>query len=422
MAEPATQDATSGTVAQSGKHDVAESHVARLAACFGHTHLAAAITGASSVSVITILVLDLLGDRGQWWRFGALALGALLLAGFAWWWNGMYGALTTAQKINYNQYAQIRDRIVELKSALQATPKGNAANGGAGEPQGVDLITDLEKDLSASGGFWASGVAYLEAWERLHRAEEAAVMSAGIAHVRSIAVKYIDRLRGSEIPNAIDLQGRLKAALEAIESAMRHPPVDDTAPAIVIARNDVRYVTNSVNEYRDGQWRALVGFREIVMTTAGLLWITLYGVLLLAVAAGAPRLSVTGGLMFFLAGSVAGFLSQMYSQSRAGTESSVEDFGLALGRIFAMPAFSGAIAVVGVVAVGALHLNVNGVSLSTSSGSGSAVDWQSVFNWQTNGLGYAIAFIASLAPERIFDLLRSSKDIKLAISRTEAAG
>jgi hypothetical protein len=191
---------------------------------------------------------------------------------------------------------------------------------------------------------------------------------------------------------------------------------------VSIARNDVRYVLNAVNEYREGQWRALVDFRDIVVTTAALLWITIYATLLVAIAAGASAQNLTAALMFFMAGSIAGFLSQMYGQSRSGSESSVEDFGLALARTIAMPVFSGAIALVGVVAVAALHLTVNGISLTPSTVSGAAVDWGSVFNWQENGLGFGIAFIVALAPETLFDLLKNSKNIKIAISRSEATG
>jgi len=400
------------------------SAIASLAASFGHPHLAGAITGASTAAVVTIAGVDFAyaakGDLP--WLGLAIALGLLVFAALALFWIQQFNRLVKAGQVNNNELQKIRNRVVEEESTLATSPRHEP---GTTDEEAKSLtrrrLDELKSDLGASSGFWADGTAYLEAWARLHRAEEEAVMCARLFHVRSVAIRDLDRLRGSTIPHAGDLQVRLREALDDVEAAIRQDNQDGSA-SDAMARADVRYVLNTINEFREGQWRALVDFRDVVTTTAALLWVTIYGTLLVAIAAGASAMPLTGALMFFLAGAIAGFLAQMYSQSRSGSESSVEDFGLALARIFAMPAFSGAIALVGVVSVAALHLNVNGLSLSPVSGSGAAVDWNSVFNWQTNGLGFGVAFVVALAPESLFDLLKNSKDIKMAISRSEASG
>jgi len=419
------QEAASARGGRRGAHNAGgRSHLAALAASFGHAHLAIAITGASAASVVTITVVDFAhaANGGLWWGVGAVVFGLVVFVVLIVFWNAQFRALVKPDDVNNKELQQIRNRVVDVESTLATSPNhdpGTKEEESKAETQ--RLLEALRSDLEASSGFWIDGTAYLEAWERVHRAEEEAVMCGRLAHVRSVAVRDIDRLKGSTIPNASDLQCRLKDALKEVESTIRLGH-ENGSPSISIARNDIRYVLNAVNEFREGQWRALVDFRDVVATTAALLWMTIYGTLLVAIAAGATASALTGALMFFMAGSIAGFLSQMYGQSRSGSESSVEDFGLALARIFAMPAFSGAIALVGVVAVAALYLNVNGFSLSPAASSGAAVDWTSVFNWQTNGLGFGVAFIVALAPERLFDLLKNSKDIKIAISRSEAAG
>lgn len=430
MAAPALEDTvgkSSGSISGGRKlrstADI-ESAVASLAASFGHAHLATAITGASTAAVITVAGVDFAyaakGDLP--WLGLAIALGVLVFVAFVLFWNIQFNALTAPERVNNNELQQIRDRIVEIQSTLETSPvheSGSKEEKAKAEAQ--DLLRKLETDLGANSRFWVDGTAYLEAWARLHHAEEEAVMCGRLVHVREVAVRDLDRLKGSTIPDAGDLQSRDKDALKVVEAAIRKGS-ETHSPEISIARSDVRYVFSTVNAFREGQWRALVDFRDIVSTTAALLWITIYATLLVAIAAGASAKDLTGALMFFMAGAIAGFLSQMYSQSRSGSEASVEDFGLALARIFAMPAFSGAIALVGVVAVAALHLNVNGVALSPPGGSGAGVDWTSVFDWQTNGLGFGVALIVALAPERLFDLLKNSKDIKIAISKSEAAG
>ena len=418
---------TTGTTGAGGGSD-GRSHghprVAALAASFGHPHLAIALTGASTASVVTIGGVDFAqaANAGLFWVGVAVSFGLLSFAIFVVLWLFLYRSLVKPERVNNNELQEIRDRMVDIESALATSvghDLGTKEQEAKAETRG--LLDNVELDLITESSFWVDGTAYLEAWARIHRAEEEVVMCGRLVQVRSVAVRDIDRLKGSQIPDAIDLQGRLKDALRELEPVIRAGNESGSA-ALSIARNDIRYVLNAVNEYREGQWRALVDFRDIVVTTAALLWITIYATLLVAIAAGASAQNLTAALMFFMAGSIAGFLSQMYGQSRSGSESSVEDFGLALARTIAMPVFSGAIALVGVVAVAALHLTVNGISFTPSTVPGAAVDWSSVFNWQDNGLGFGIAFIVALAPETLFDLLKNSKNIKIAISRSEATG
>jgi hypothetical protein len=256
----------------------------------------------------------------------------------------------------------------------------------------------------------------------MHRAEEAVVICAPRASVRAVAVADIDRLTGSSIAQANSLQARATIAAEILTEGKELFGRPRAQSSEANARQDVRYVRNVVNRYREENWRALIGVRDTLITTTALLWVEIYGTLLLLIAIGAPRPRVLTGALFFLAGGLVGLVSQLYSESGAGASASVEDFGLSVARVFAIPALAGAVGLLSVVSVAALHLSVNGISLSPTEGHSLGVDWNQVFDWQRNGVGFGVAAVLALAPDRLFDLLKNTKQIKAGLASSEAAG
>jgi hypothetical protein len=385
---------------------------------FGRLHLAVLVNGVSAASLTTV-ALYVVGWKPWWWIMLLSGLPFLFMLGF---WVRAWRNQASPQGVNSNEYQQLVDRLAQLESLLS----GPEADGDEGARNALkEARVDarrLAADLSTPGAHWLSSHAYLDAWERLHRAEEAAVLCAPRASARAAAVADIDRLNGSTIAQASSLQTRATKAAEVLSDGKGPFGRPRTQSSEADARQDVRYVRSVVNRFREDKWRALVDVRDTLMSTTALLWIQLYGTLLLLIAFGAPRSRVMTGALFFLAGGLVGLVSQLNSESGAGASAPVEDFGLSAARVFAIPALAGAVGLLGVVSVAALHLSVNGISLSPSETRDLRVDWSQVFDWQRNGVGFGVAAVIALAPDRLFALLKNTKQIKAGISSSEASG
>jgi len=276
----------------------------------------------------------------------------------------------------------------------------------------------LRKDLESAGAQWLSGYGYLNAWQWLHYAEEALVLVAPREYVRERAVEAANRLEGSTMKQASSLRDRVNQAADDLGNRQREED----------ARHDVHYVLGEVNRYREDRWGALVVYRDQLMTATAVLWMVLYAALMLAVGlarstpAASRQTQIATATAFFLAGAGIGLISQLYSLARQDpSQSAVEDFGLSTARVLAIPAFSGTVALAGVVVVAALHLEVNGQHL-TAGTDGLRVDWPVVFDWRANGVGFAWAALFALAPDRLFDLLRNTRQLKAEIHSSEASG
>jgi hypothetical protein len=384
---------------------------------FGRLHLAVAVNGLSAAS-LTAVALYVVGLE-PWLIVPLSGVPLLVMLVF---WARTWRKLATPQGINSNEYHQLVDRLAQLQSLLSDRGAAVDEDARSALKQANMNAKRLAEDLKTPGSHWLSGHAYLDAWERMHRAEEAVVISAPRATARAVAVADIDRLTGSSIAQATSLQVRATIAAATLTDGTEPRSGPGAQSSEANARQDVRYVRNVINRYREEQWRALIGVRDTLITTTALLWVEIYATVVLLIAIGAPRPRVLTGALFFLAGGLVGLVSQLYSETGAGGAASVEDFGLSVARVYAIPALAGAVGLLGVVSVAALHLSVNGISLSPNAAGALGVDWNQVFDWQRNGIGFGVAAVLALAPDRLFDLLKNTKEIKAGLASSEASG
>jgi hypothetical protein len=404
---------------------------------FGRWHLAVLVTGFAGASVVTavLTVANL-----QPWGLPA-ALGALSFVVFAVFWWIAFSKWSKPQGVNTNEYEQLVGRLDQLQATTNLSQKpglgeaaialveqvlaGETDLGAAIEQTDLEAAialesanktaTRLQDALRRKWPGWLSGEAYLDAWEELHRGEEAAAIFAPRSIARAMAAQDLLRLKDSGVPQSDALTERAKAAIQTLEE--EEPSVTQKEDA----RQDVRLGRNALNEYREEKWRGLIGFRDVLILTAALVWFFVYVSLLFAVAASVTSRPLLTASLFFLTGALVGLISQMLSQSRSDPGAVVEDFGLGIARVIAMPVLSGAVALLGVIIVAALHISV-GAELTPSNGAGAPVNWDKVFDWRMNGLGFGVAALFGLSPDRLFDFLKKADNIKMAISSTEPSG
>ncbi len=401
---------------------------------FGRLHVAVLLTGFATASLATVV---LVGANVQPRGLSAVS-GALFLIIMAVLWGLAFSKWGKPQGVNTNEYHQLVGRLDQLRATTNLSVQPGLVEAVIALEQEVELIeqvravvtsleaaialesakkavTGLEAALRREGPGWLSGEAYLDAWEELHRGEEATAIFAPRSIARAMAAEDVERLRDSGIPQRNSLTDLAKAAMKRLEE--QSPSVTQLEDA----RQDVRFVRTTLNQYREEKWLALVGYRDVLMLTAAAVWFFLYASLLVVLAAGVMARPLTTASLFFLTGALVGLVSQMFGQSRSDPGAAVEDFGLGIARVLAMPVLSGAVALLGIGVVAALHISIGG-QLTLSIGAGGAVDWGTVFDWSKNGLGFGVAALFGLSPDRLLDFLKSANNIKMAISSTEASG
>lgn len=158
------------------------------------------------------------------------------------------------------------------------------------------------------------------------------------------------------------------------------------------ARATVRQVVSTVNRYRDGRFTKVVAARNQLLTTAGLLILATYLILVIAIiwrwsqiwpwtwnsARGiwvAPALGpaifwpdmLLGAMVLYLVGAIFGLLYRLYGESKA--KRAIDDYGLSMTRLVTSPAFSGLAAVLGVLLTYVVF-NIAGITGSDGAASG----------------------------------------------------
>jgi hypothetical protein len=213
------------------------------------------------LAIATVVPYLLLPDAGAGAGFferrdiSALLLG-LLSALVIWLLAAVIGAsYARADRASPAAFTEIVERLTELRSRIAAAEqfpdpdRGQVAAAAAnrvtvlalanrGSVVAAALMTaskqvdELERLLGLSSGpstgdgtRWIRGTGYIEAWRRLHRAEEALLMFEPAVRVVDAAVEADLRLDGSAIAARDELRRKLAVAIEALDpnfSKYRH--------------------------------------------------------------------------------------------------------------------------------------------------------------------------------------------------------
>src|SRR6266851_4046648 len=141
-----------------------------------------------------------------------------------------------------------------------------------------ECLAALDLELQKGGLHWVDGSGYLNAWNLIHRAEEALVNIAPVEDVIKEALHDDASIDGSAIPSRDDALNMLRLAVRKLSPAagiyMKPPAVEPSVlgaggnnpdppdPSTAMeARNAIRIAKLTLGEFRDALWDGLVRVR-----------------------------------------------------------------------------------------------------------------------------------------------------------------
>ncbi len=390
----------------------------------------------------------------------AVAYG-ILYTYIAWWVIAVpCSVLTTARLVNTGSYGLLTCRLSQLEARLYEinTPDQNGKPKHWADYQLValkearDQVAELNSQLHRypAGLQWVLGLGYVNAWSKLHRAEEALIevepvemvirgalhdkLSIQDSKIRS-RDELLEKLRwvARELYPAMESNFKtyragegyeeinklfhyvkklaLKAGVDVDAELSQGGNVNQAISAEVEARArfTAREVRRTLNEFRDRLWEGLIRARNHLLSTIFVTGFVTHILLCIAILAGTStstnptpnREQIIAAAVFYIVGAIAGLFGRIYRESQTST--AVDDYGLSLARLVATPLLSGLAGVGGV-------LLINTVLVGTSTAASNTV--QAIFN--INRIDYIIAAaIFGLAPNLIVRSLeqRSQKYI-----------
>jgi hypothetical protein len=155
------------------------------------------------------------------------------------------------------------------------------------------------------------------------------------------------------------------------------------------ARNVLRDVRRTIDEYRDNLWEGLVTGRNILMGTAIITGLLTYVLLCFAIITGASPASISAAIAFYLVGAGVGLFGRLYDESKV--ENVAQDYNLTLARIIVTPLLAGIAGVVGVLLTALLSVTLLKSALPQASGQAAPqLTLVDSFNIQRNTLAYSL--------------------------------
>jgi hypothetical protein len=381
----------------------------------------------------------------------------------------LFATLTTPSRANSHSYLELQARIDELDAFLAKTPTSSYR-------EACDLLAQLKQRLQKSGLRWVMATGYIDAWEMVHRVEEALITDPQFSSADVARVILRDQLR---LEGAVGLSSSLNQVLICVAGAMRvlcspitpqlipagpvpagpasaapvpaAPAPAAPAPAAPVptapvptapvptapvptapvpadeaqSRQLLRGVSFAINDFRDANWSGLVRLRNQTIAALVLTEVFAYEVLALSIAAGAQHAAILAGVVFYLVAATVGLLNQLYLLSQ--TDTAIEDYGLSNARLLLIPTLSG-LAGLGGVFLTALVFSSGFSSLlqpetaSAARATARLPQLVEIFNLTTNPAGLLFAVLFGFAPVLLLSSLQDlGSKYKKAIGSTEVS-
>lgn len=171
--------------------------------------------------------------------------------------------LTYAENANAGSYGQLESRLQQLESRLFTIRNEHPDEKDLPEYQQIalneafDKLQEITEDLYQTNSAlrWALGFGYVNAWRKLHRAEEALVEVEPQEMVMRGALHDKLAITGSQINNRDELLAKLLDAVKKLDPSMMklfksptapHPPVVGESPEVQELQKDVEQLQDDV--------------------------------------------------------------------------------------------------------------------------------------------------------------------------------
>lgn len=288
---------------------------------------------------------------------------------------------TTVAGANARSYGLLISRLSQLEARLSVVDSLDWSEKLA-DYQRIALreahvnLADLKSYLSRypAGLQWVLGIGYVNAWLKLHRADEALIDVEPPEMVIGGALHDMLSLENSQIGNRDKLLAKLVQAANDLDPAAtvyfkEHRPDKNSAAVTVDTKNSIpstqeqararfvlREVRQALNDFKDFLWAGLVRARNSLLGVIALTGLLTYVLLCAALLAGDPasnRSAIIAATAFYMAAAIAGLFGRVYRELTIGT--TFDDYGFSLARLIATPLLSGLAGVSGVLVTRLLY-------------------------------------------------------------------
>jgi len=414
-----------------------------------------------SIATIFTVVFYLVASNIPGWQ---LVVWSLIVTGIVWLALSIpLSALTSARAANSHNYGLIENRLSRLETrlyVLQTTTSEDQLKQyqRVALEEAYDNLSKLHDLMYSSTSRlpWVLAMGYVNAWNWLHRTEEALIEIEPIEMVVSGAYHDYMAISNSKMDNSKDLLTNLTDATKKLDpkfanifaasslsagesevlgeigqgvnkieqdvhqiatklgvqlrhsddqSAKTDTNTSSTPDAEANARVTLHEIRRALNEFRDSQRLGIVSIRNQLMASTFVTGFVTYALLCTAVlavvhtnnAVQPERATILAAVVFYIIGAMAGLFGRIYSESKANTGG--DDYGLSLVRLISTPLISG-LAGIG----GAFLYNI----LILQGALGASVSLSTIFT--INRLDYLIAAaIFGYAPNLLMKGLQSNK-------------
>ncbi|HYT36698.1 MAG TPA: hypothetical protein VEL49_05905 [Ktedonobacteraceae bacterium] len=414
-----------------------------------------------SIATIFTVVLYLVASNVPGWQPVAWSW---IVTGIVWLALSIpLSAFTSAKAVNPHNYGLIENRLSRLETRLYVlqttTPEDQLKQyQRVALEEAYDNLSKLQDLMynSTSRLPWVLAWGYINAWNWLHRTEEALIEIEPIEMVVGGAYHDYMAISDSKMDNSKDLLSNLTDATKAldpkfasvfaasnpssveaealgeigqgvnkieqdvhriattlgvqlsdsdVQSAKTNKKNPSTPDKEANARVTIRQIRRALNEFRDHQRLGIVHVRNQLMANIFFTGSITYLLLCVAILPVIPtnsgpqpeRATILAAVVFYIVGAIFGLFGTILRQSRASTGG--DDYGLSLVRLISTPLISG-LAGIG----GAFLYNI----LILQGALGASVSLSTVFT--INRLDYLIAAaIFGYAPNLLLKGLQSNK-------------
>ncbi len=324
----------------------------------------------------------------------------MLYTYIAWWVIALlFSCFTTLQTSNPRSYGLLITRLHQLEARLKEieVQSRDGKNGQMARYQLVALreaynnFEDLERLLYKypSGLQWMMCIGYINAWGKLHRAEEALIEVEPVEMVIRGAMHDKLAIQDSNLSSRHELLKKMRLAVKelypAMESRFRTNRTDEESEEIhklkkhlkqiadklavdldddiskknignqaisveaeARARLTLREIRRTLNEFRDRLWEGLVRARNNLFTTIFIAGFVTHILLIVFILSSiSNQNALLAAAVFYSVGAVFGLAGRIYRESQIST--AVDDYGLSLARLIATPVLSGLAGIGGVL-------------------------------------------------------------------------
>jgi len=300
--------------------------------------------------------------------------------------------LTSRDRVNARSYGLLISRLGQLETRLNVIQNRNPDPDKLEEYQEVALeeaynnFQELDTMLyeSTTRLPWVLGLGYVNAWGRLHRAEEALIDVEPVEMV--IRGAYHDKMAitDSQMSNSSDLLNELRTSVKALDPAMGdlfsgvklddnqahkkgpdQPGTKGPSPEAE-ARLTIREIRQTLNEFRDHLWEGLIRGRNRLVGIIFVTSLATYLLLCVTILSASPeksspqsvRPAILAAATFYIIGATAGLFVRIFQESAVIT--AIDDYGLSITRLLITPLLSGLASVGGVLITALLYGALSG--------------------------------------------------------------